>query len=147
MNTYAVGNCLLFLGLVEVAVVCWRYGAWRLMKNIKTMHGNPPCILWKYTWYILTPGLLLFAIIFSCINYTPLSYDTYIYPTWANWLGLGLMMISLLPVPIYAIYHFVEYSRSPAGKNKSALKILQEISSPTEDWGPFLRKYRFTFTE
>ena len=93
-------------------------------------------------WYFVTPGLLLFAIVFSSINFEPISYDDYLYPIWANYLGLGLMMISLLPVPIFAIFKFIKYRKTVHGVGKTSCQLLQELTTPTEDWGPALKQYR-----
>lgn len=54
LDTYGVGYALLFLGLVEVAVVSWRYGADRLLDNLKVLvfyrmiSNNSPVNYYRY---------------------------------------------------------------------------------------------------
>lgn len=142
LNTYAVGHALLFLGLIEIAVVCWRYGTSRVMSNIKQMRGAPPWFILKVMWLFGTPALLIFAIAFSAINFHPLMYDAYLYPMWINWLGLVLMAISLIPVPIFAVIKFIRYRRSHHAIHLSPLETLEQLTIPTEDWGPALKQFR-----
>ncbi len=142
MNTYGVGNALLFLGLIEIAVVCWRYGAWRLMKNIKQMRDKAPFFLLKYMWYFITPALLIFAIVFACINFTPISYNDKPFPMWSNWVGFGLMMISLVPIPVFAVIKYIRYRKTNHAVGLSPLKTIQELTIPTEGWGPALTQHQ-----
>jgi hypothetical protein len=37
LDTYGVGNALLILGIFEVGVVAWRYGATRLIDNVEVL--------------------------------------------------------------------------------------------------------------
>lgn len=42
----------------------------------------------------------------SIINFKPLTYDDYVYPPWANWVGWGIALSSMILVPAYVIYKF-----------------------------------------
>ena len=76
MDSYAVGYALLILGLVEITVISWRYGAGRLLKNIQSMIQKPPILGWffKYTWIAVSPTLLIFSLIFTFLYIEPLKY-------------------------------------------------------------------------
>ncbi len=41
LDTYGVGYALLFLGIVEVSVVAWIYGANKLLDNIEVSRPSP----------------------------------------------------------------------------------------------------------
>lgn len=45
-----------------------------------------------------------FVVVVSIINFKPLTYDDYIFPLWANWVGWGIALSSMTLVPIYIIY-------------------------------------------
>ncbi|KAK2085070.1 Sodium-dependent noradrenaline transporter [Saguinus oedipus] len=49
----------------------------------------------------------MFVVVVSIINFKPLSYDDYIFPPWANWVGWGISLSSMVLVPIYIIYKFL----------------------------------------
>ena len=39
------------------------------------------------------------------MSYSPVTYGTYTYPTWAEAIGLGLSLASMVWVPLYALYY------------------------------------------
>jgi Sodium:neurotransmitter symporter family len=45
-----------------------------------------------------------FLSVYGLIGYTPLSYENYLYPTWANVLGFCIAGSSMICIPIVAIY-------------------------------------------
>lgn len=45
-------------------------------------------------------------VVVSIINFKPLTYDDYVYPPWANWVGWGIALSSMILVPAYVIYKF-----------------------------------------
>lgn len=49
---------------------------------------------------------LQFVVVVSIINFKPLTYDDYVYPPWANWVGWGIALSSMILVPAYVIYKF-----------------------------------------
>lgn len=42
----------------------------------------------------------------SVINFKPLNYDDYVFPLWANWVGWGIALSSMVLVPAYSVYKF-----------------------------------------
>ncbi|CAF4424915.1 unnamed protein product, partial [Adineta steineri] len=44
--------------------------------------------------------------IFSLIEYEPVKYKTYQFPTWAEYIGWCIALSSILAIPIYAIALF-----------------------------------------
>ena len=43
---------------------------------------------------------LQFIIIFNAVIYTPVAYGSYVYPKWAEMIGWGLCMASLICIPL-----------------------------------------------
>lgn len=43
-------------------------------------------------------------VVVSIINFKPLTYDDYIFPLWANWVGWGVALSSMTLVPAYVVY-------------------------------------------
>lgn len=43
-------------------------------------------------------------VVVSIVNFKPLTYDDYVFPTWANWLGWAISLSSMALVPAYIIY-------------------------------------------
>lgn len=48
-----------------------------------------------------------FVVVVSIINFKPLTYDDYIFPLWANWVGWGIAGSSMVLVPAYVVYKFL----------------------------------------
>lgn len=64
-----------------------------------------------------------FVVVVSIINFKPLTYDDYIFPLWANWVGWGIAGSSMVLVPSYVVYKFLSTRGS-----------LREVSSG-QAWG------------
>lgn len=47
-----------------------------------------------------------FVVVVSVINFKPLNYDDYVFPLWANWVGWGIALSSMVLVPAYSVYKF-----------------------------------------
>lgn len=48
-----------------------------------------------------------FVVVASTLTSSSLKYDEYVFPYWANFVGWGIAMSSMLFVPVYAIYKFL----------------------------------------
>lgn len=45
-----------------------------------------------------------FILVFTVIQYRPISYNEYVYPAWAISIGFLMALSSVICIPIYAIY-------------------------------------------
>lgn len=63
-------------------------------------------------------------VVVSIINFKPLTYDDYIFPLWANWVGWGIALSSMTLVPAYVVYKLLSTPGS-----------LREVSSGLALWG------------
>lgn len=98
----------MYLAFFEIIAIAWFYGMTKLSKNIENMTGKQPSIYFKLCWSIATP-LLIFAVwIFYLIDYESPTYDNgqYHYPVWAIVVGWMVSSLSILCIPLFAIYVF-----------------------------------------
>ncbi|XP_065392710.1 sodium-dependent noradrenaline transporter isoform X2 [Macaca fascicularis] len=107
LDTFAAGTSILFAVLMEAIGVSWFYGVDRFSNDIQQMMGFRPGLYWRLCWKFVSPAFLLFVVVVSIINFKPLTYDDYIFPPWANWVGWGIALSSMVLVPIYVIYKFL----------------------------------------
>lgn len=107
-NWQSGGVSLLFLALFEVVTVAWGYGADRFAKDIETMIGYKIWPWWPIAWKFCTPVVILGVFLFSVIQWSGVSYDSYQYPGWAEFCGWVLALASMLWIPGVAIYKIVK---------------------------------------
>ncbi|GBP75098.1 Sodium- and chloride-dependent glycine transporter 1 [Eumeta japonica] len=105
----------------------WSYGINRMMKNIAEMNMKLNKVMqwyWKSVWTVIVPLGSVGILIFVLSDWTPPSYEDYVFPPFADALGwlVGLSTVILFPVGIaWAWYHGYR------GK---------ELFQPTAAWGP-----------
>uniref|UniRef100_A0A6D2YC17 Transporter n=1 Tax=Takifugu rubripes TaxID=31033 RepID=A0A6D2YC17_TAKRU len=112
LDKYAAGTSILFGVLIEAIGVSWFYGVDRFSEDIERMMGFKPGLYWRLCWKFVSPLFLLFVVIASTLTSSGLKYDEYVFPDWANVVGWGVAMSSMLFVPFYAIYKFFSLSGS-----------------------------------
>ncbi|XP_053762093.1 sodium-dependent noradrenaline transporter isoform X2 [Panthera pardus] len=106
LDTFAAGTSILFAVLMEAIGVSWFYGVDRFSNDIQQMMGFKPGLYWRLCWKFVSPAFLLFVVVMSVVNFKPLTYDDYIFPLWANWVGWGIALSSMVLVPAYSVYKF-----------------------------------------
>uniref|UniRef100_A0A5F9CKU5 Transporter n=1 Tax=Oryctolagus cuniculus TaxID=9986 RepID=A0A5F9CKU5_RABIT len=107
LDTFAAGTSILFAVLMEAIGVSWFYGVDRFSNDIQQMMGFKPGLYWRLCWKFVSPAFLLFVVVVSIVNFKPLTYDDYVFPPWANWMGWGIALSSMVLVPSYVIYKFL----------------------------------------
>ncbi|KAL4230196.1 neurotransmitter:sodium symporter [Mactra antiquata] len=132
---YSGSYNLMIIALCELVVMVYVYGIKQWMKDIEMMIGKCNWLFWAYyipMWAFITPLAILFILISSGINYTPVYYfadDTF--PEWAQGIGWLLAMLPVFCVVLGVIVGCVKYR----GNIRGALK-------PKPDWGPRLKADR-----
>ncbi|XP_071944236.1 sodium-dependent serotonin transporter-like [Antedon mediterranea] len=126
IDAYGAASTLLAIVLLEAIAVAWIYGNRRFEADVKSMLGRPPGIYWKICWCFLTPTVLTFIVIFGIIEYKPLVFDGYVYPTWAIGLGWCMMASSLIWIPLFMVYKILRTDGS------TILKRLKKSLKPEE---------------
>ncbi|XP_012518126.1 PREDICTED: sodium-dependent noradrenaline transporter [Propithecus coquereli] len=107
LDTFAAGTSILFAVLMEAIGVSWFYGVDRFSNDIQQMMGFKPGLYWRLCWKFVSPAFLLFVVVVSIVNFKPLTYDDYVFPLWANWVGWGIALSSMVLVPVYIVYKFL----------------------------------------
>uniref|UniRef100_A0A182NI32 Transporter n=1 Tax=Anopheles dirus TaxID=7168 RepID=A0A182NI32_9DIPT len=120
LDRYAAGYSILIAVLFEAIAVSWIYGTERFCNDIRDMIGFAPGIYWRVCWKFVAPLFLLFIIIYGLIGHEPLSYEDYVYPSWANVLGWCIAGSSMIMIPLMASYKLIV----TPGSFRQRMKIL-----------------------
>ncbi|XP_041373553.1 sodium-dependent proline transporter-like [Gigantopelta aegis] len=138
-DNYAASYSLLFIGIVELLAISWVYGAKRFLDDIQSMLGKRPSKIWIILWQYISPATLMVILVLTWGNFQPSSYGDVMFPVWADVLGWLISLLSMLPVPIIALYVvYKQYRRS----NSTLKLVIDKMSKPSEDWGPRLCRNR-----
>ncbi|XP_077487658.1 sodium- and chloride-dependent GABA transporter 1-like isoform X1 [Amblyomma americanum] len=126
VDTYAVsGMTLLFIVFFQDVAVSWFYGLNKFSSNVKEMIGHAPSWFFRAGWMVFVPFFCITIFASSIIQYKPPVYaKTYFYPWWGEMIGWFLALVSMLMIPIYAVYYVVT-AQGPL------LKRLQTGVTPT----------------
>ncbi|XP_054769988.2 sodium- and chloride-dependent neutral and basic amino acid transporter B(0+)-like [Lytechinus pictus] len=144
MDSYGAGFALILFGLCETIGLSWFYGVKRFSNDIRTMIGNGTVDFflfywWPLMWSAVTPGLLLFVLIFNWMNWSEPEYNGP-YPTWGRIIGWLMITSSIIWIPFVMIFEFLRAEGNLADRWRS-------MSNPRETWGPALKKHRIEAAE
>ncbi|XP_043200249.1 sodium- and chloride-dependent taurine transporter-like [Amphibalanus amphitrite] len=103
----ASGMVLLWFCFFECVAVAWVYGGERFYDNIQGMVGSRPGPWLRICWTVLTPLLTAGIFVFSLVTHTPLKYDGYVYPRYADAVGWMLALLSMVTIPGYLVIRLV----------------------------------------
>ncbi|GFO29799.1 transporter [Plakobranchus ocellatus] len=139
-DNYAATYSLLATGLAECVALAWVYGCDRFLSDIETMLGKRPHQIWTYSWRFIAPISLFVILIFTLVHPDRTSYEDYMFPIWADGIGVLISLMSILAIPGVAIYMIVSAmcSDSTCGLQKT----VQKLSHPTAEWGPRKKEHR-----
>ncbi|XP_006821283.1 sodium- and chloride-dependent taurine transporter-like [Saccoglossus kowalevskii] len=102
----ASGIALLWVSFFEAAAIGWVYGSKRMYQHFEHMLGWRPDPWNRICWIVFTPLFCASIFIFSCVSYSPLTYERswgeYVYPDWAIGLGWVMALSSIICIPIAA---------------------------------------------
>lgn len=69
------------------------------------MLGAKPNILFRTSWAVISPLLLVVLIGYYFYEWTPIVYNnSEPYPIWADYLGLSFAAVSVIQIPIVALF-------------------------------------------
>ncbi|KAM4579005.1 sodium- and chloride-dependent GABA transporter ine [Fundulus diaphanus] len=117
---------LIFLAFFEIVSVCWIFGVSRLSRMVKRMRGESPSIYFRICWLLTCPLLVVCVLGSSIVQYTPPRYGEYLYPTWAEFVGWVITLVSIIWIPLCAV-HEIYTSKG------SLLQRIQKAVTPTLD--------------
>ncbi|VVC33587.1 Sodium:neurotransmitter symporter [Cinara cedri] len=109
MDTYsASGISLLWVCFFQTISISWFFGADRFRECVNQMLGFRPNLFWYICWVYLAPFVMITVFIFYVIKYQPVSYGNhYTYPWWGEGLGIIISLMSMVWIPLYAVYYLI----------------------------------------
>ncbi|KAI3372085.1 hypothetical protein L3Q82_006938 [Scortum barcoo] len=129
MDHYTAVVSLMFLAFFEVVAICWIFGVPRISLMVKRMQGKTPNLYFRLCWLLLCPMLVLCILISSIVQYTPARYGNYTYPLWAEWVGWGISLISIVWIPLGAIHELYSNKGSFVQRLKTALTSTVDLDA------------------
>ncbi|KAL6104831.1 slc6a9 [Pungitius sinensis] len=136
MDNYAASFSLVVISCIMCICVMYVYGHKKYFKDVEMMLGFPPPLFFKVCWRFISPLIISFILIFTVIQYKPITYNNYVYPGWSLAIGFCMAMSSVICIPVYALY---KISRSPGATFRERLKF---ACRPHPSWGPALQEHR-----
>lgn len=137
INWYSAWISLMLVGMMECIVVAWFYGVRRFLEDIKAMLGELP-VIWPFymaCWCVITPGIIMFIIIFSLVDYSPVHYGSYVYPVWCEVIGWMMALVSVAMIPTFMVVEYILHAEGDTPWEK--IKFLLQ---PAADWVPANQK-------
>ncbi|GMR53236.1 hypothetical protein PMAYCL1PPCAC_23431, partial [Pristionchus mayeri] len=130
LDEYGVTLSVLFIVMCEMIAVCWFYGVRRFSEDIRSMLGFYPGIYWRFTW-TFSPVMIavLFGITVYNANFSPLEMGDYVYPAWSVYFGWFLRLLSIMAIPSYVIYLFVNTKGAFTERLRSMLRPIPRDAS------------------
>lgn len=104
----ASGMALLWVCFFQTITIGWFFGTDRFCDCVEQMTGRRPNAFWFLCWKYFAPAVMFAVFIFYCVSYTPVKYgNDYVYPEWAEGMGLCMSLASMIWVPGYALYYLL----------------------------------------
>ncbi|XP_024085756.1 sodium- and chloride-dependent GABA transporter 1-like isoform X2 [Cimex lectularius] len=103
----ASGISLLWVCIFQTVALSWVFGAKKVGDCIEEMLGNRPNKFLHICWVYCAPITMIGIFLFYMAQFTPLQIGDYVYPFWAQFIGICISMASMLWIPGYAIYYLI----------------------------------------
>ncbi|XP_075117701.1 sodium- and chloride-dependent glycine transporter 1-like [Leptodactylus fuscus] len=136
MDNYAASFSLVIISCIMCVTIMYIYGHRNYFKDIEMMLGFPPPLFFQICWRFFSPAIIFFILIFTVIQYRPISYNDYVYPGWAISLGFLMALSSVICIPLYAAFKIWR------SEGNTFLQRLKNAVKPNKDWGPALLEHR-----
>jgi len=114
LDWYSGSWSLIFLAVVEILLISWVYGTDAFCKDIETMgihHNSLARYYWTFCWKFTSPFILISVLISTLINYQPAREGEYVFPLWANVIGWGIAVSSVLIIIPFSLYEILKIRR------------------------------------
>lgn len=125
-NWQSGGVSLLFLAFFEVIAVAYGYGADRFERDLEVILGRKPLIWWKLCWKYFSPAIIFAIFVSSLIQWKGVTYNSYQYPAFGEFIGWMLALFSMAWIPIIAIYKLVK-------SEGTLVERFKQLSRPDEE--------------
>lgn len=117
----ASGLPLLWVCFFQTVAISWAFGVDKLCDCIEQMMGFRPSRFWTFSWKYFAPLVMIIIFVSQILEYQPLTYGEYVYPSWANAIGLCISLSSMVWIPIYAMYYILSGPKSILQNFKTGL--------------------------
>ncbi|KAL4656139.1 sodium- and chloride-dependent glycine transporter 1 isoform X1 [Arapaima gigas] len=136
MDNYAASFSLVIISCIMCICIMYVYGHRNYFKDVEMMLGFPPPFFFRMCWRFISPVIITFILIFTVIQYKPITYNEYIYPGWSLVIGFCMALSSVICIPLYALYKIATSDGS------TFLERLKSAVTPHWSWGPALPEHR-----
>ncbi|XP_076758386.1 sodium- and chloride-dependent glycine transporter 2 isoform X2 [Xylocopa sonorina] len=122
---------VLLIGIAEVGVVGWCYGCNKFLRNIAEMQMRFSVLqrgYWWLSWVVLAPITCLVVFVYQICTYEMPRYGEYIFPFWANAIGILIGLSTLAPMPFFFVHRLWKGPRD------------WSLFRPKKSWGPAVEK-------
>ncbi|XP_065315007.1 sodium- and chloride-dependent glycine transporter 2-like isoform X1 [Gordionus sp. m RMFG-2023] len=110
IDNYSAGWPLLFISLIQCAIVSYIYGIERFLNDIETMLGYKVNFWWKLCWKYISPVSILILLLYDWASSTGLTYGNYYtFPPAAIGLGWSMALLSVSFIPGFLIYKYIAF--------------------------------------
>lgn len=81
VDYFGVSMVVYVLAIAELLTLGWIYGVSQICKDAEFMLGIKTSWYWRICWGIITPLMMIAILIYQIVQYEPLKYNGYEYPT------------------------------------------------------------------
>ncbi|XP_071126687.1 sodium-dependent proline transporter-like [Mytilus edulis] len=130
MDDYSGSYSLLFVCMIELIAIAWVYGHNRFLEDLYMMLGFKVNYYWVAMWKFVAPVIIVLILIASGIQFSPSGYGDFVFPTWVQGVGWGLVSIPIVLLLGTMLIQLIRYGG------------FRNASRPQKDWGPALPENR-----
>ncbi|TSM20225.1 Sodium- and chloride-dependent glycine transporter 1 [Bagarius yarrelli] len=136
MDNYAASFSLVIISCIMCICIMYVYGHRKYFKDVEMMLGFPPPVFFRVCWRFISPLIITFILIFTVIQYKPITYNDYVYPDWSLVIGFCMALSSVICIPVYAIFKIA------VSDGTTFWERLRNSMKPHPSWGPALQEHR-----
>ncbi|XP_048844352.1 sodium- and chloride-dependent glycine transporter 1 [Brienomyrus brachyistius] len=136
MDNYAASFSLVIISCIMCICIMYVYGHRSYFKDVEMMLGFPPPIFFRICWRFISPVIITFILIFTVIQYKPITYNEYVFPDWSLVIGFCMAVSSVICIPLYGIY------KVATSEGATMLERIKYAVKPDRSWGPALQEHR-----
>ncbi|KAK3566831.1 hypothetical protein QTP86_004565 [Hemibagrus guttatus] len=136
MDNYAASFSLVVISCIMCICIMYVYGHRNYFKDVEMMLGFPPPVFFRVCWRFISPLIISFILIFTVIQYKPITYNDYVYPDWSLAIGFCMALSSVICIPVYALY------KISVSDGTTFWERLKNSMKPHPSWGPALQEHR-----
>lgn len=132
------GTFLIFaLAILELTGIIWVYGLENFCWDLEFMLNRKVGPFWKFSWFLVTPLLMLVIFIYSMATLKNPTFISKPYPTSSLIAGWCIFIVGIAQILIWGIWTMTREEFPEAGGSK-----IQALFKWNTEWGPKSPKLR-----